>query len=150
VAVNCIKSTSYTYPRHLLYQILHSSCPDEYKERSNQELVSCFTSLFYGSIGIFFPYFELFFSLVFYYSRLVRLYLYCSAHCFNLVQSISSSLGANLSGSTTRELYPSGSSGQANIDQTDMCFLEEDMDVPEIVEEIIDFLLTGLRDSVCF
>jgi hypothetical protein len=66
------------------------------------------------------------------------------------VQSISSSLGANLSGSTTRELYPSGSSGQANIDQTDMCFLEEDMDVPEIVEEIIDFLLTGLRDSVCF
>jgi hypothetical protein len=66
------------------------------------------------------------------------------------VQSISSSLGANLSGSTTRELYPSGSSGQANIDQTDMCFVEEDMDVPEIVEEIIDFLLTGLRDSVCF
>jgi hypothetical protein len=27
--------------------------------------------------------------------------------------------------------------------------LLEDMDVPEIVEEIIDLLLTGLRDSVC-
>jgi hypothetical protein len=27
--------------------------------------------------------------------------------------------------------------------------MEEDMDVPEIVEEIIDLLLTGLRDSVC-
>ncbi|RLN40876.1 hypothetical protein C2845_PM01G37720 [Panicum miliaceum] len=61
-------------------------------------------------------------------------------------KSISSSLGANLSSSTTGEAYSSGSSEQANIDQTDMCLLE-DMDVPEIVEEIIDLLLTGLRDS---
>jgi hypothetical protein len=98
----------------------------------------------------FVSYFELFFSLVFYYTRLVRLYLYRNAHCFNLMQSISSSLGANLSGYTAGELCSSGSSGQANIDQTDVCFLEEDMDVPEIVEEIIDLLLTGLRDSVCF
>lgn len=66
------------------------------------------------------------------------------------MQSISSSLGANLSSSTTGQLYSSGSSEQANIDQTDVCFLEEVMDVPEIVEEIIDLLLTGLRDSVCF
>jgi hypothetical protein len=31
------------------------------------------------------------------------------------------------------------------------CFQEEeeDMDVPEMAEEIIDLLLTGLRDSVC-
>jgi len=64
------------------------------------------------------------------------------------MQSISSSLGANLSSSTTGEAYSSESSEQANIDQTDMCLLE-DMDVPEIVEEIIDLLLTGLRDSVC-
>lgn len=28
-------------------------------------------------------------------------------------------------------------------------YQEEDMDVPEIVEEIIEVLLTGLRDSVC-
>ncbi|RCV42198.1 hypothetical protein SETIT_9G197000v2 [Setaria italica] len=62
-------------------------------------------------------------------------------------KSISSSLGANLSSSTTGQLYSSGSSEQANIDQTDVCFLEEVMDVPEIVEEIIDLLLTGLRDS---
>ncbi|KAG2537086.1 tubulin-folding cofactor D-like isoform X2 [Panicum virgatum] len=61
-------------------------------------------------------------------------------------KSISSSLGANLSSSTTGEAYSSESSEQANIDQTDMCLLE-DMDVPEIVEEIIDLLLTGLRDS---
>ncbi|KAF8672215.1 hypothetical protein HU200_049712 [Digitaria exilis] len=60
-------------------------------------------------------------------------------------KSISSSLGANLSSSTAGEA--SGSIEQANIDQIDTCSLEEDMDVPEIVEEIIDLLLTGLRDS---
>ena len=64
------------------------------------------------------------------------------------MQSISNSLGANLSSSTTGEAYSSESSEQANIDQTDVCLLE-DMDVPEIVEEFIDLLLTGLRDSVC-
>ncbi|XP_066373697.1 tubulin-folding cofactor D-like isoform X1 [Miscanthus floridulus] len=62
-------------------------------------------------------------------------------------KSISSSLGANLSSYTAGEVYSSGSSEQVNIDQIGMCFLEEDMDVPEIVEEIIDLLLTGLRDS---
>ncbi|CAM0956477.1 unnamed protein product [Alopecurus aequalis] len=60
-------------------------------------------------------------------------------------QSISSSLGANLSSSTSGP--SSGSTQQVNIDQTDTCSLEEDMDVPETVEEIIDLLLTGLRDS---
>ncbi|XP_048530765.1 tubulin-folding cofactor D [Triticum urartu] len=60
-------------------------------------------------------------------------------------QSISSSLGANLLSSTAAS--SSGSTRQVNIDQTDTCGLEEDMDVPEIVEEIIDLLLTGLRDS---
>src|SRR5438132_573256 len=65
------------------------------------------------------------------------------------MQSISSSLGANLSSSTAGGGYPSGSSEQVNIGQMDVCSLEEDMDVPEIVEEIIDLLLTGLRDSVC-
>lgn len=65
------------------------------------------------------------------------------------MQSISRSLGPNISSSTAGDVYSSGSSEQVNIDQTDMCFFEEDMDVPEIVEEIIDLLLTGLRDSVC-
>jgi hypothetical protein len=64
-------------------------------------------------------------------------------------QSISSSLGANLSTSTDGTGTSSGSTKQVNIDQTDTSSLEEDMDVPEIVEEIIDLLLTGLRDSVC-
>nr|CAB3499184.1 unnamed protein product [Digitaria exilis] len=63
----------------------------------------------------------------------------------SIFKSISSSLGANLSSSTAGEA--SGSIEQANIDQIDTCSLEEDMDVPEIVEEIIDLLLTGLRDS---
>lgn len=27
---------------------------------------------------------------------------------------------------------------------------DEDMDVPEILEEIIEMLLSGLRDTVCF
>uniref|UniRef100_A0A0E0EZR5 Uncharacterized protein n=1 Tax=Oryza meridionalis TaxID=40149 RepID=A0A0E0EZR5_9ORYZ len=62
-------------------------------------------------------------------------------------QSISSSLGANLSTSTDGTGTSSGSTKQVNIDQTDTSSLEEDMDVPEIVEEIIDLLLTGLRDS---
>ncbi|KAF0928817.1 hypothetical protein E2562_010685 [Oryza meyeriana var. granulata] len=62
-------------------------------------------------------------------------------------QSISSSLGANLSTSADGSGSSSGSAQQVNIDQTDTSSLEEDMDVPEIVEEIIDLLLTGLRDS---
>jgi hypothetical protein len=61
------------------------------------------------------------------------------------VQSVSSSLGANLSSSTSGS--SSGSTQQVNI-ETDTCSLEEDMDVPETVEEIIDLLLSGLRDSV--
>ncbi|OEL30057.1 Tubulin-folding cofactor D [Dichanthelium oligosanthes] len=69
------------------------------------------------------------------------------ANCFNPMQSISSSLGANLSSSTAGEVYSSGSNEQSNIDQTNMCPLEEDMDVTEVVEEVIDLLLTGLRDS---
>ena len=72
---------------------------------------------------------------------------YHSAYWFSVMQSISSSLGANLLSSTAAS--SSGSTRQVNIDQTDTCGLEEDMDVPEIVEEIIDLLLTGLRDSVC-
>lgn len=29
------------------------------------------------------------------------------------------------------------------------CQQEEDMEIPEIVEEIIELLLSGLRDTVC-
>ncbi|KAI5017455.1 hypothetical protein ZWY2020_042343 [Hordeum vulgare] len=63
----------------------------------------------------------------------------------SIFKSVSSSLGANLVSSAA--VSSSGSTQQVNIDQTETCGLEEDMDVPEIVEEIIDLLLTGLRDS---
>ncbi|KAL6906534.1 hypothetical protein ACP4OV_004135 [Aristida adscensionis] len=62
-------------------------------------------------------------------------------------KSISSSLGANLSSSTSGGGYSSVSNQEVINDQAEMCSSEEDMDVPEIVEEIIDLLLTGLRDS---
>jgi hypothetical protein len=68
---------------------------------------------------------------------------------FSCVQSVSSSLGANLSSSNAGERDSSGPSVQVNIVQTEAFFVEEDRDVPEIVEEVIDLLLTGLRDSVC-
>ncbi|KAG8084191.1 hypothetical protein GUJ93_ZPchr0010g7418 [Zizania palustris] len=62
-------------------------------------------------------------------------------------QSVSSSLVANFSASTNGSGCSSCSAQQVNIDQTNTSSLEEDMDVPETVEEIIDLLLTGLRDS---
>lgn len=37
----------------------------------------------------------------------------------------------------------------ANSDPNAGCPQEEDMEVPEIVEEIIGLLLSGLRDTVC-
>lgn len=35
------------------------------------------------------------------------------------------------------------------LDQDAGCLQEEDMDVPETVEEIMELLLSGLRDTVC-
>lgn len=70
------------------------------------------------------------------------------------MQSKSSSLQSNLSISVAGEgdscnfepqYNPISGSTSVNSFQEE----EEDMDVPEIVEEIIDLLLTGLRDSVC-
>lgn len=36
------------------------------------------------------------------------------------------------------------------LQENSNCPEEEDMDVPEIIEEIIEMLLSGLRDTVCF
>lgn len=36
-----------------------------------------------------------------------------------------------------------------NSEPSSSCVEDEEMDVPEIVEEIIEMLLTGLRDTVC-
>lgn len=35
------------------------------------------------------------------------------------------------------------------LDQNTGCLQEEDMDVPETVEDIMELLLSGLRDTVC-
>lgn len=36
-----------------------------------------------------------------------------------------------------------------NTDKSSSCLQDEDFDVPEIVEEIIEMLLNGLKDTVC-
>lgn len=42
------------------------------------------------------------------------------------------------------------SSQICNNAHVQMIHEEEDMDIPEFIEEIIELLLSGLRDSVCF
>lgn len=67
------------------------------------------------------------------------------------MQGKTSSLGENIS------LSASGKTGDnalnavdSNSEPSSSCLEDEEMDVPEIVEEIIEMLLTGLRDTVCF
>lgn len=36
-----------------------------------------------------------------------------------------------------------------NVSEDTSCLEEEQMDVPEILEDIIELLLSGLRDTVC-
>lgn len=37
----------------------------------------------------------------------------------------------------------------SSSEQSSNCTQDEDLDVPDIVEEIIEMLLSGLRDTVC-
>lgn len=65
------------------------------------------------------------------------------------MQAHTASLSENMSTSSTQRLAPDHavtavSQPQSSDDQED-----EDMDVPEILEEIIEMLLSGLRDTVC-
>lgn len=61
-------------------------------------------------------------------------------------------LGKKISENVTRRIDDPGNH-VANVDSNSNpnagCPEEEDMEVPEIVEEIIEFLLSGLRDTVC-
>ena len=68
------------------------------------------------------------------------------------MQGKTSSLGQNISLSASRKTH------QCNYvvdidncisDKSSSCLQDEDLDVPEIVEEIIEMLLTGLKDTVC-
>lgn len=67
-----------------------------------------------------------------------------------LIQAKTSSLGQNISLSATSETDQCNNNvdvAHSSSNQTPS--YQEDMDVPELVEEIIEMLLTGLRDTVC-
>lgn len=68
------------------------------------------------------------------------------------MQSKTSSLGENVSLSASRETDKCSFSVNVdgcNSENTSSCMEDEDIEVPEILEEIIEMLLTGLRDTVC-
>jgi len=67
----------------------------------------------------------------------------------NYLQAQTASLSENMSTSSSQRLAPDHTvtailQPESLDDQED-----EDMDVPEILEEIIEMLLSGLRDTVC-
>lgn len=67
----------------------------------------------------------------------------------NHLQAQTASLSENMSASSSQRLGPDHtvtavSQPESSDDQED-----EDIDVPEILEEIIEMLLSGLRDTVC-
>lgn len=68
------------------------------------------------------------------------------------MQSTSSSFGENISVPAS-EKDDQGSHalnvGSTNSEQWSNSIQDENMDVPDAVEEIIEMLLSGLRDTVC-
>ena len=65
------------------------------------------------------------------------------------MQSKTSSLGESVSTSASREADQSSYGTNVANCSLEKTLQDEDMDVPGIVEEIIEMLLTGLRDTVC-
>lgn len=68
------------------------------------------------------------------------------------MQSTSSSFGENISAPASKK-DDQGSHAlnvdSPNSEQRSNSIQDEDMDVPDVVEEIIEMLLSGLRDTVC-
>ncbi|KAK9274057.1 hypothetical protein L1049_018871 [Liquidambar formosana] len=61
-----------------------------------------------------------------------------------------SSLGGNISLNASSEINQCNHGvdvDASNLEQSSSCLQDEDMDVPEVVEEIIEMLLSGLRDT---
>lgn len=67
------------------------------------------------------------------------------------MQSKTSTLGGNISSNASSETDHCNHSVVDNTksEQYSNCTEDEDMDIPEILEEIIEILLSGLRDTVC-
>ncbi|CAA0813577.1 Tubulin-folding cofactor D [Striga hermonthica] len=59
-------------------------------------------------------------------------------------------LGENISSNVTRDCTQADHQlnvSSCNVSQGESCLQEEDMDVPDIIEDIIELLLSGLRDA---
>lgn len=69
-----------------------------------------------------------------------------------MTQSRTSSLGDNISATVsvgTHKCSPINAVELADVCGSSSSLEDEDMEVPEIIEEIIEMLLTGLKDTVC-
>lgn len=69
-----------------------------------------------------------------------------------MTQSRTSSLGDNISATMSVGTHNCSSINTvelSNVCQGSTSLEDEDMEVPEIIEEIIEMLLTGLKDTVC-
>lgn len=69
-----------------------------------------------------------------------------------MTQSRTSSLGDNISATVsvgTHKCSPVNFVELSDVCQSSTSLEDEDMEVPEIIEEIIEMLLTGLKDTVC-
>lgn len=67
------------------------------------------------------------------------------------MQSKTSTLGENISSNASSEAdhFNHNVVDYTKWEQHSNCPEDEDMDIPEILEEIIEILLSGLTDTVC-